>query len=81
MFYKHVTIEFIERELIQAPEYIEQKYYIDVRLDSHMYSKIFKENKEIINIFIKNGMNEIYQSQLDGAIIESYIFKECIDFL
>jgi hypothetical protein len=81
MFYKNVTLEFIERELIQAPEYIEQKYYIDVRLDSHMYSKIFKENKEIINIFNNNGINEIYQSQLDGAIIESYIFKECIDFL
>ena len=81
MFYKHVTIEFIERELIEAPEYVKQNYYIEDRLNVSEYRKIFKENKKIIDIFIKNGMNEIYQSQLEGAIFESYIFKECIDFL
>jgi len=81
MFYKNVTLEFIEKELIQAPEYIEQKYYIEYRLNVSENCKQFKENKKIIDIFIKNGMNEMYQSQLEGAIIESYIFKECIDFL
>jgi hypothetical protein len=81
MFYKNVTLEFIEKEIICMEEYIPQNYYIDYRLNAEENSKPFKENKKIIDIFIKNGINEIYDSQLDGAIIESYIFKECIDFL
>ena len=85
MFYKHVTLNFIDKELIEAPEYVKQNYYIEDRLiffeKQYNNSNPFKENKKIIDIFIKNGMNEIYPSQHEGSIFESYIFKECIDFL
>ena len=66
MFYKHVTIEFIERELIEAPEYVKQNYYIELM----KYIKVNLKEQYLNHIYLKNVLI-FYQ-----IIILDHLLKE-----
>jgi hypothetical protein len=81
MFHKKLTLEHIEKQFIEEPQYDTQKYYIENRIKRWVANEYFLKNINIINFLKEHGMNEIYPCQHEGAIFESYIFKELTDFL
>jgi hypothetical protein len=81
MFHKKLTLEHIEKQFIEEPQYEPQKYYIENRIKGWVSNEYFLKNINIINLLKEHGMNEIYPCQHEGAVFESYIFKELTDFL
>lgn len=80
MFHKYLFIEDIEKQIINADIYTPSSYFIEPNRKLWVWDKIMN-NTKIIDLFLKNNINEIVVNFHEGIIYETYTLNKCINFI